>query len=313
MAKIVIALGGNALGNNVIEQKSAINQVVPVLIDLISDGNEIVVSHGNGPQVGKINLAFTEYFERHQSEDTLPFPECNAMSEGYIGYHLQSALSNECQRRAIEKRAVTVITQVEVSKKDPAFTTPSKPIGAFYTKEEAEVISARDHYVMKEDAGRGYRRVVPSPYPQDILEKKAICQLVDAGHIVIACGGGGVPVVKEESGYEGVAAVIDKDFASARLAELIGADMLVILTTVPQVFIDFGKPTQKGLGRITPKEITEYQKLGQFSAGSMLPKVKAAVSFVEAKKGNRGIITSFDSLTDALKGVAGTVIESEGF
>lgn len=310
MSKLVIALGGNALGNNVTEQKAAIQQVVPVLIDLVADGNEVVISHGNGPQVGMINLAFTEYVENQENGEIIPFPECNAMSEGYIGYHLQSALTNECRRRQINKQAVTVVTQVKVDAEDPAFKEPSKPIGAFYSEVEAAEIAARDGYTMKEDAGRGYRRVVASPYPQDIVEKGAICQLVDGGNIVVACGGGGVPVIDTVNGYQGVAAVIDKDFASARLAELIAADQLVILTAVPQVFVNFGKPDQAGLGRITPTEIKGYQKAGQFSAGSMLPKVAAAVSFAEARPGNVGIITNFESLAQALAGTAGTIIES---
>lgn len=311
MSKLVIALGGNALGNNVTEQKAAIQQVVPVLVDLVEAGNEVVISHGNGPQVGMINLAFTEYVESQQNGEIIPFPECNAMSEGYIGYHLQSALTNECRRRQINKQAVTVVTQVQVAADDPAFEEPTKPIGAFYNEVEAAEIAAKEGYTMKEDAGRGYRRVVASPYPVDIVEKGAICQLVDSGSIVVACGGGGVPVIDTEAGYQGVAAVIDKDFASARLAELIDADQLVILTAVPQVFVDFGKPNQQGLGKICPSSIRKYQEEGQFSAGSMLPKVAAAVGFAEARPGNVGIITNFESLAAALAGTAGTIIEME--
>lgn len=312
MGKIVIALGGNALGNNVIEQKEAIDQIVPSLIDLIESGHQLIISHGNGPQVGMINLAFTDYFAAEDSGNDMPFPECTAMSEGYIGYHLQNKLTNECVKRNNGLKACTVLTQVVVSKEDPAFSNLQKPIGKFYTKEEADELTVKQGFVMKEDAGRGYRRVVASPLPLDILEKKAIKTLFDSGEIVIACGGGGIPVIETEDGYEGVPAVIDKDFATECLAELVDADTLIVLTAVPVAYVNFGKATQKELRKVSVSEIKEYQEEGQFSAGSMMPKVEAVVTFVESAKGKKGIITSFECLVDALKGEAGTIIESEG-
>ena len=312
MSKIVIALGGNALGNNVEEQKEAINQIVPSLIDLIESGHQLIISHGNGPQVGMINLAFTEYFAAEDSGNDMPFPECTAMSEGYIGYHLQNKLTNECTKRKNGLKACTVLTQVLVSEKDPAFINLQKPIGKFYTQEEAQIIAEEKGFTMKEDSGRGYRRVVASPLPLDILEKKAIKILFDSGEIVIACGGGGIPVIETTEGYEGVPAVIDKDFATECLAELVDADTLIVLTAVPVAYVNYGTENQKELRNISVFEMKKYQEEGQFSAGSMMPKVEAVVKFVESGKGKKGIITSFECLVDALKGEAGTIIESEG-
>lgn len=300
MARMLIALGGNALGKNVDEQKSAIQQVVPVLANLIEDGHELIISHGNGPQVGMIHLAFIDHYAAADSEDMMPFPECNAMSEGYIGFHLQNAITNELMRREIHKTACTIVTQVVVDANDPAFKNHSKPIGKFYNLEEANDIAEKYGYIMKEDAGRGYRRVVPSPKPIDIVEKQQINELFSNGHIVIACGGGGVPVISDKDGYRGVDAVIDKDFAGSLLAELVEADYLIILTAVTEVFINFGKSNQTALKVVTPTELTKHIQNQQFSAGSMLPKVEAAIRFVNAREDNQALITSIESLGEAL-------------
>lgn len=308
MAKIVVALGGNALGDSAIEQKRAIQKVVPGLVDLVEKGHQLIVSHGNGPQVGMINLAFTEYYENIESNDELPFPECNAMSEGYIGFHLQNEITNECNKRSITTKAQTIITQVEVSSDDPAFLNPTKPIGKFYTKEEGKNISQKYGHIIKEDAGRGYRRMVPSPKPLDIVELDTINSLFSEGKIVIACGGGGIPVIKNEGRYEGVAAVIDKDFASAQLAELLNADYLIILTAVPNVFINYGKENQEALQNVTVEKLSKYIAQNQFSKGSMLPKVEAILKFVDSSKLRVGIITSIDYLNEALRGEEGTIV-----
>ncbi|WP_248622074.1 carbamate kinase [Enterococcus cecorum] len=308
MAKIVVALGGNALGNSAKEQKEAIQKVVPGLVDLVEKGHQLIVSHGNGPQVGMINLAFTEYYENMDSSDELPFPECNAMSEGYIGYHLQNEITNECNKRKLSTKAQSIITQVEVSPDDPAFINPTKPIGKFYSKEEGELISQKYGYVVKEDAGRGYRRMVPSPKPLDIVEKEIINSLFNEGKIVIACGGGGIPVIQHDGAYEGIAAVIDKDFASAKLAELLDADYLIILTAVSNVYVNYGKETQKALKNVTVDELSEYIDQDQFSKGSMLPKVEAVINFVGSSKKRIGIITSINYLNEALHGQEGTMV-----
>ena len=231
MARYVVSLGGNALGNNSEEQKKALAKVAEAITDLIIDNNEVAIVHGNGPQVGMINLAF----ETSKETPNMPFPECGAMSEGYIGYHIQNALYNSLNKKGINKTVATVVTQVLVDPEDPLFLNPSKPIGSFYSKEEANEVAKSKGYVMKEDAGRGYRRVVPSPLPIDIIEKDAIKSLMKSGQVVICAGGGGIPVIRKDNNLEGVAAVIDKDYASSKLADLIDADYLVILTAVDNV------------------------------------------------------------------------------
>ena len=239
--RLVIALGGNALGKTNEEQLSLVKKTAKQLVDLVEEGHDVVVTHGNGPQVGKINLAM------EHSGDVIPFPECGAMSEGYIGYHLQQSISNELVKRNINKTCVSVVTQVLVDKNDPAFKNPTKPIGSFYSKEEAEVISKEKGFVFKEDAGRGYRRVVASPKPMEIVELESINDLVDKGNIVIACGGGGVPVVSKNNKLVGIDAVIDKDLSSALLAEKLGADELLILTNVNKVCINFNQENERKL------------------------------------------------------------------
>ncbi len=307
MSKIVIALGGNALGNTPQEQLELITHTAKSIVDLVEQGHQVVVAHGNGPQVGMINRGLSAAAEQGAIAAAMPFPECGAMSQGYIGYHLQNGIQNELSARGIDKIAVTVVTQVLVDENDPAFSTPSKPIGAFYTREQAEAISREKGYTMVEDAGRGYRQAVPSPKPADVVEKAAVSALMDASQIVITVGGGGIPVVRSGGRLVGIAAVIDKDFASAKLAGLVGADMLVILTAVERVAINFGKPNQQALERLTIAQAEQYCKEGQFAPGSMLPKIQAAISF--AASGGKAVIASLENAAKALAGESGTIIE----
>ncbi len=306
MTKLVIALGGNALGKTPYEQLRLVRETAKPIVDLIEAGNAVVIAHGNGPQVGMINLAFSTAAGDGAIQSDMPFPECGAMSQGYIGYHLQNSIQNELFARGIRKTVATLVTQVLVDDTDPAFSHPTKPIGAFYSKEEAEAIAHEKGYTMVEDAGRGYRQVVPSPLPIDVIEKEAVNTLIDAGQVVITVGGGGIPVVKKDGKLVGVPAVIDKDFASAKLAELVHADRLVILTAVDRVAIRFGTPEQKELSRMTAEEAERYIAEGQFAPGSMLPKVRAAMSF--ATTGKEAIIASLENAAAALRGESGTVI-----
>ena len=306
MKKIVIALGGNALGNTPAEQLELVRQTAKPIVDLIEAGNQVIIAHGNGPQVGMINLGMSTAAEAGAIKSDMPFPECGAMSQGYIGYHLQNSIANELAARGIQKTVGTLVTQVLVDEADPAFQKPSKPVGAFYDKETADKIAAERGYTMVEDAGRGWRQVVPSPKPVDVVEKDMVNALVDAGFVVITVGGGGIPVVKKDGRLVGTPAVIDKDFASARLAELIGADMLVILTAVDRVAINWGKPDQKELAEMTVAEAERYCGEGHFAPGSMLPKVQAAMSF--AKAGGTAIIASLANAAAALRGESGTRI-----
>jgi len=306
MKKLVIALGGNALGNTPYEQLKLVTETAKPIVDLIEAGNQVVIAHGNGPQVGMINLAMSTAANAKAIKSDMPFPECGAMSQGYIGYHLQNSIQNELSARGIKKSVATVVTQVLVDENDPAFQHPSKPIGAFYSKEEADRIAAEKGYTMIEDAGRGYRQVVPSPKPVDVVEKEMVNTLIDAGHVVITVGGGGIPVVEKEGKLVGVPAVIDKDFASAKLAELVHADALVILTAVDRVSINWGKPNQTSLERMTCAEAEQYCKEGHFAPGSMLPKVQAAMSF--ARTGGEAIIASLKNAAAALRGESGTKV-----
>jgi carbamate kinase len=300
--RIVVSLGGNALGKNPQEQKDLLKKVAKPIVDLIKEGHEVVIAHGNGPQVGMINLSFTE----SQSTPNMPFPECGAMSQGYIGYHMQNAIGNELNRQNIDKTIASVVTQVLVDEKDEAFQNPRKPIGSFYSKEEADQLSKSFGYTMVEDAGRGYRRVVPSPMPIDVKEKAVIKSLLEAGHIVITVGGGGIPVVEKEGQLTGVAAVIDKDNASEKLAELINADMLVILTAVNNVYINFGKDNEEALEKVRVERLESLIQEGHFAPGSMLPKIKATTKF--AKSGKTSVIASLENATQAFKLEAGTII-----
>lgn len=303
MSKIVIALGGNALGKTPSEQLSLVRETSKNIVDLVEMGNQVIVSHGNGPQVGMI-------YNNMVSSD-MPFAECGAMSQGYIGYHLQQAIQRELATRGIKKDVATVITQVEVDKNDPGFNDPTKPIGVFYTEEEAKKLEKETGATFKEDAGRGWRRVIASPIPKKIVEIETIEKLIKSDTIVIACGGGGIPVIKEDNQYTGVAAVIDKDRTSALLALNTRADLLVILTAVPQVAINFNKPDQKNLSKLTLEEANTFIEKGEFAKGSMLPKVEACMYFVK-ESGNKAIITSLDAARDALNGTTGTTICREG-
>ena len=302
----MIALGGNALGNTPAEQLELVRQTAKPIVDLIEEGNQVVIAHGNGPQVGMINLGMSTAAEAGAIKSDMPFPECDAMSQGYIGYHLQNSIANELAARGIQKTVGTLVTQVLVDEADPAFQKPSKPVGAFYDKETADKIAAERGYTMVEDAGRGWRQVVPSPKPVDVVEKDMVNTLVDSGYVVITVGGGGIPVVKKDGRLVGTPAVIDKDFASAKLAELIDADMLVILTAVDRVAINWGKPDQKALAEMTVDEAEKYCGEGHFAPGSMLPKVQAAMSF--AKAGGTAIIASLENAAAALRGESGTRI-----
>lgn len=300
MSRILIALGGNALGETPKEQLKIVKETSKSIVDLIEKGHEIVIVHGNGPQVGMISLAMEDI--------GMPFPECIAMSQGYIGYHLQNAISEELGRRNIDKNVATIVTQVVVDENDEALQNPTKPIGKFYSKEEADAIEAEKGYKMVEDSGRGYRRVIASPKPVDIIEKESIKTLVDSGHIVITVGGGGIPVVKKGFVYEGISGVIDKDLASGKVAELIEADYLFILTAVDRIAINFGKSNQEDLEKMSTKEAYKYIEENQFAPGSMLPKVQAAVEFAESKKGRQAIIASLEQAKKALIGESGTMI-----
>ena len=306
--RIVIALGGNALGSTPYEQLALVTETAKPIVDLIAQGNEVIIAHGNGPQVGMINLGMATAAEAGAIKSDMPFPECGAMSQGYIGYHLQNAIGNELASRGMNKDVATVVTQVLVDEADPAFQHPTKPVGAFYDKETADRIAAEKGYTMVEDAGRGYRQVVPSPKPFDIVEKASIKALVDAGHVVIAVGGGGIPVIREGSKLSGTPAVINKDFGSELLAELLDADMLIILTAVEKVAINYNKPDQKGLDDLTPAEAYKYMEENQFAKGSMLPKVQAAVKFAESKAGRTALITLLEKAKDGIEGKTGTRI-----
>ncbi len=308
MSKIVIALGGNALGNTPYEQLSLVTETAKPIVDLIAEGNQVIIAHGNGPQVGMINLGMATAAEAGAIKSDMPFPECGAMSQGYIGFHLQNAIGNELAARGMVKDVATVVTQVLVDEADPAFQKPTKPVGAFYDKETAERIAAEKGFTMVEDAGRGYRRVVPSPKPVDVIETNTVRALVDSGTVVITVGGGGIPVVRKEGKLVGTAAVIDKDFASAKLAELLDADILVILTAVEQVAINFGKPNQENLAELTPEQAQQYISEGHFAPGSMLPKVEAAVSFAQSKPGRKALITLLEKAKQGIAGETGTVI-----
>ncbi|BAE03568.1 unnamed protein product [Staphylococcus haemolyticus JCSC1435] len=308
MSKIVVALGGNALGQSPEEQLELVKGTAKSLVSLIQKGYEVVISHGNGPQVGSINLGLNYAAENGQGP-AFPFPECGAMSQAYIGYQLQESLLNELHVLNIDKQVVTLVTQVEVAGDDQAFNNPTKPIGLFYTKEQAEQTMEEKGYKFVEDSGRGYRRVVPSPMPINIVELDSIETLIKHGTLVIAAGGGGIPVVKEEGNYKGVDAVIDKDKTSALLAAHLKSDQLIILTAVDYVYINYGKDNQEALGEVTVDEMNQHIADGQFAKGSMLPKVEAALQFIEKNPEGSVLITSLEDLGDALDGKIGTLIK----
>ncbi len=305
--RIVIALGGNALGNNLPEQMAAVKYTARAIVDLIEEGHQVVVAHGNGPQVGMINVAMTTLSREDPKHPMAPMSVCTAMSQGYIGYDLQNSLREELLNRGMHESVATILTQVEVNPNDPAFQHPSKPIGTFMTEEEAEEMRRRGNAVM-EDAGRGWRRCVASPKPVSIIEIETIRTMVDAGQIAIAVGGGGIPVIREGNHLRGAGAVIDKDFASELLAEELDADSLIILTAVEKVAVNFGKPNQQWLDTLTPEQARKYEAEGQLAPGSMLPKVQAAVKFAESKPGRTALITLLEKAKDGISGKTGTSI-----
>lgn len=306
--KIVIALGGNALGNNLPEQMVAVKHTAKTIADLIQQGHQVIISHGNGPQVGMIQSAMAEFSRAHR-EPMAPLSVCVAMSQGYIGYDLQNALREELLDRGIRKPVSTVLTQVRVDPDDPAFAKPTKPIGHFMTKEEADELVREKGYTVVEDSGRGYRRVVASPKPQEIVEIDTVKDLLAAGQVVVAAGGGGIPVIAQGNHLKGVGAVIDKDFASACMAKALGADCLIILTAVEKVAINFGKPDQQWLSAMTPDQAREYIAQGQFAPGSMLPKVQAALDFAESAASRYSLITLLEKASDGIAGLTGTMIK----
>lgn len=308
--RIVVALGGNALGSNLPEQMEAVRGTAAAIADLIVAGNEVVIVHGNGPQVGMIANAMAE-LTRSDPEKYVPVPlsVCGAMSQGYIGYDLQNALREELLNRGVEKGVSTVLTQIEVDPDDPAFQNPTKPIGPFMNVVEADELKATRGYEFMHDEKKGYRRVVASPKPVSIVELDTIQTLVANDHVVVCCGGGGIPVTPTEHNHlKGAAAVIDKDFAAEKLAEQLDADELVILTAVEKVAVGFGTDHERWLDTLTPQEATELADAGEFGAGSMLPKVQAACAFAQSKPGRRALITLLEKAADGIADKTGTAI-----
>ena len=306
MKKVVLALGGNALGNSPEEQIKAVRKTAVSIVDLVEDGNEVIVCHGNGPQVGMINLAMETAHNSNPQISNMPFAECVAMSQGYIGYHLQKAIKNELSKRNMKNAVSTIITQVKVDKNDEAFANPTKPVGLFYSKEESEKLAAESGYTFKEDANRGYRRVVPSPKPIDIIEKEETNTSIKEDFIVIAGGGGGIPVVENDGQLEGIGAVIDKDFTSEKLAEISDADLLIILTAVEKVCINYGTENEEGLDELNLSRAQKLIEEKQFAEGSMLPKVKACLSFIQSGEGKTALITSLEKAKEGINGLTGT-------
>ncbi|CUX72193.1 Carbamate kinase 1 [Clostridium sp. C105KSO15] len=306
--RIVVALGGNALGSTPEEQLKAAGKAAKSISGLVEQGHEIIIGHGNGPQVGMIHTAFDYASDSGPHTPAIPFSECCAMSQGFIGYHLQQALLQEFKKRNLNQKAVTIVTQILVDKDDPAFLKFTKPIGTFYTKEEAEKWQKEKSFQFVEDSGRGYRRVVPSPLPRKILELEVIDQMIRSGLTVIAAGGGGIPIIETGNGYCGIDAVIDKDRACARLAIELNADVLLILTAVDNVCINFNKPDQRNVYAMDRVEVRRYIKEGQFAPGSMLPKVEACLEFAESFPGRLAVITSLKQADVALEGNVGTKI-----
>ena len=306
--KIVVALGGNALGKSLTEQLAAVKTTARAIADLIEDGNEVVITHGNGPQVGRIDSAMAALCREDSAVERTPLSMCVAMSQAYIGYDIQNALREELLSRGIRKPVATIVTQVLVDGDDPALLNPTKPIGKFMTAEQAEAEHEKLGFTMREDAGRGWRRVVPSPEPKKIVELDAIRASVEDGSVVICCGGGGIPVKKVGNFHKGVGAVIDKDNVSALLADNLNAEILMILTAVDKVKINYGTPEELSLDSMTLEDVRRYIAEGQFAPGSMLPKVEAAARFVAGGCGRVAVIAELLQAGDAVKGKAGTVI-----
>ena len=307
--RIVIALGGNALGKTAQEQLRLVTETARPIVDLIEAGNEVVVAHGNGPQVGMINLGLSTAAESGAIQGDMPFPECGAMSQGYIGYDLQNGIREELMNRGIYRTVSTVLTQVIVDPYDEAFYTPTKVLGRYMSAEEANEERKKGNYVI-EEAGKGFRRVVSAPHPVKIVELDAVNALLDADQVVIAAGGGGIPVLEQDNHLKGASAVIEKDLTAGKLAEGVDADQLIILTSVEQVCINLGKDNEEKLGEISAAQAKEYMEQGHFGVYNMLPKFQAAVEFVEEREGRTALITSYDKINDALKGKTGTTIHA---
>lgn len=310
MSKIVLALGGNALGSTPVKQLELVKTTSAAIVDIIESGNDVVIAHGNGPQVGMINLAMSMAAAADDKIPEMPYPECGAMSQGYIGYHLQQAIGHELEKRGLQKNVATIVTQVVVDENDPAFDNPTKPVGRFYTKEEADKLQAEGAGVFKEDAGRGYRRVIASPEPERIVELETVRKLNRDGDIVITVGGGGIPVVETADGLKGVPGVIDKDRSAAKLAGELGADVLMILTAVERVCLGFNTENERSISRMSVSEAKEYAAKGEFAPGSMLPKIEACISFLDNNPQGRAVIASLENAKTALTGESGTIIEA---
>ena len=311
--KVVIALGGNAIqsGDASAEaQQEALNRTAEQLVGFIKNDVEIVIAHGNGPQVG--NILLQQKAGDCEKNPAMPLDTCGAMSQGMIGYWMENAIDKALKRHGIQKDVATIVTRVVVDQNDPAFENPTKPIGPFYSEEEAKKAMAESGAVFKEDAGRGWRRVVASPKPVSIHEHHVINSLVEAGIITVAVGGGGIPVIETEEELQGIEAVIDKDFAAQKLAELVDADTLIILTGVDNVYINYNQPNQRKLEEVSVAELEEMVKEGHFAPGSMLPKVEAAINFANSKPERQTIITSLDKAFEALEGKAGTIVSKKG-
>ena len=306
--RIVIALGGNALGSTPYEQLALVTETAKPIVDLIAQGNEVIIAHGNGPQVGMINLGMATAAEAGAIKSDMPFPECGAMSQGYIGYHLQNAIGNELASRKMDKDVATVVTQVLVDEADPAFQHPTKPVGAFYDKETADRIAAEKGYTMVEDAGRGYRQVVPSPKPIDVIEKNTVKALVDNGTVVITVGGGGIPVLQQGTHLKGASAIIEKDYTAAKLAELVNAQTLLFLTAYDNLTIEKGTPNEKVFEQVSASDLHTYIKAGHFPAKTTFPKVDASIRFVTADSERKAVISNLDKAKSSLAGKTGTTI-----
>lgn len=306
--KVVIALGHQALGTTLPEQKIAVKKTATSIADLIEEGFQVVITHSNAPQVGMIHTAMNEFGKSHENYTSAPMSVCSAMSQGYIGYDLQNAIREELLNRGIFRTVTTILTQVLVDTYDEAFSNPTKIIGRYMSKEEAASEEAKGNYVV-EEPGKGYRRIVASPKPIDIIEIDAVKALINANQIVIACGGGGIPVLKQGNHLRGASAVIEKDLAAGKLAELIDADELIILTSVEKVSLNLNKSNESTLGEVSVADIKNYIKEGHFEANTMLPKITASVDFIEKGTGREALITSFDKLLEGVKGRTGTIIK----
>ena len=305
--RAVVALGHRALGTTLPEQMEAVKKSAVTIADLIEEGYQVVVTHSNAPQVGMIHTALNEFAKTHEDYTAAPMSVCSAMSQGYIGYDLQNRIREELLNRGIFRTVSTVLTQVVVDPYDEAFYTPTKVLGRYMNAEEANIERKKGNYVI-EEPGRGYRRIVSAPNPVKIIEIDAIKALLDAGQVVIACGGGGIPVLQQDNHLKGASAVIEKDLAAGKMAEEVDADQLIILTSVEKVKINMGRHDEKELGEITVGQAKEYMEAGHFGVYNMLPKFRASVEFIEEREGRSALITSFDRLADALKGKTGTII-----